>query len=103
MDIVLLPVFKLILMIISIYTWIVVAYVVLSWLVAFGVVPTNNPTAQSVSAFLMRAVDPVLNQIRRIVPPVAGLDISAIILFPALYFLEDVVSLLGAKLLRLLG
>jgi YggT family protein len=82
------PFIWLILQIISIYTWIVIAAVVMSWLIAFGVINTYNRFARSVVQFLDAMTEPVFRQVRRVIPPIGGLDISPLIVLIALQFLS---------------
>jgi YggT family protein len=82
------PFIWLILQVITIYTWIVVAAVVMSWLIAFGVINTYNRFARAVVQFLDAMTEPVFRQVRRIIPPIGGLDISPLIVLIALQFLS---------------
>ncbi len=82
------PFIWLILQVITIYTWIVVAAVVMSWLIAFGVINTYNRFARAVVQFLAAMTEPVFRQVRRIIPPIGGLDISPLIVLIALQFLS---------------
>ena len=60
--------------VIDIYTWIVIASAIMSWLVAFGVVNTRNQFIRFVVDFLYRVTEPVLRPIRRILPNLGGID-----------------------------
>lgn len=75
--------------VVSIYIWILLASVVLSWLVTFGVVDTYNPFVRRIGEFLERVTEPLLAPIRSVIPPIAGLDISPVILIIAIYFVRD--------------
>ena len=75
--------------IIDIYTWIVIAGAIMSWLVAFGVVNTRNQVIRFVVDFLYRVTEPVLRPIRRILPNLGGIDISPVILLLGLFFLRS--------------
>ncbi len=75
--------------IVRIYIWLLIASVVLSWLVAFGVVNTYNRFVRQIGEFLERITEPLLAPIRQVIPPIAGLDISPIILIIGLYFVRD--------------
>ena len=75
--------------IISIYIWILILSVILSWLVAFNVVNTSNRFVFVVGDFLFRVTEPLLRPIRRVLPNLGGIDISPIILILLLYFLRD--------------
>ena len=75
--------------IIDIYTWIVIASAIMSWLVAFGVINVRNQFIRVVVDLLYRLTEPLLRPIRRILPNLGGVDISPIILLLGLYFLES--------------
>ena len=64
----------------SLYFWIIVASVILSWLVAFNVVNPYNQFVRTIQVFCYRATEPLLGPIRRFMPDLGGLDISPVIL-----------------------
>lgn len=86
------PFVWLILTLIQLYTWVVVAAVVMSWLVAFGVINTYNQFARSVVTALDALTDPVFRQVRRVIPPIGGLDISPLIVLIGLQFLSYLIT-----------
>lgn len=63
------------------YSWIVIIAVVMSWLVAFGVINTFHPFARAVVRFLDAMTEPAFRQVRRVVPPIGGLDLSPLIVY----------------------
>jgi YggT family protein len=75
--------------VIDIYTWIVIASAIASWLVAFGVVNTRNQVIRWVVDFLYRITEPALRPIRRVLPNLGGVDISPVILLLGLFFLRS--------------
>lgn len=75
--------------IIDIYTWIVIASAIVSWLVAFGVVNVRNQFIRVVVDLLYRLTEPVLRPIRRILPNLGGVDISPVILLLGLFFIRS--------------
>jgi YggT family protein len=77
--------------VIELYKWVVIASVIFSWLVAFNVVNAYNPFVRTLWDALNRMTEPVLRRIRRLLPDLGGLDISPIILFLALMFIQSVV------------
>ena len=70
------------------YTMVVVAQVILSWLVSFNVVNTRNRFVYMIGDFLHRATDPALKPIRKVMPNLGGLDISPIVLILGLIFVQ---------------
>jgi YggT family protein len=75
--------------VIDIYTWIVIASAIMSWLVAFGVVNTRNQFIRLIVDILFRLTEPVLRPIRNIMPNLGGVDISPVILLLALFFIRN--------------
>ncbi|MCA0248555.1 MAG: YggT family protein [Proteobacteria bacterium] len=80
---------KLIDSVIDIYTWVVIASAIMSWLVAFGVVNVRNQFIRVVVDMLFRLTEPVLRPIRRMLPNLGGVDISPVILLLGLFFLRS--------------
>ena len=73
-------VFYLVLQILKLYYYVVIANVIISWLVAFNILNTQNRFVYLVLDFTYRLTDPILNKIRRFLPNLGALDISPIIL-----------------------
>ena len=67
------------------YWWIVIANVIISWLIAFNVLNTNNAFVYNILDFTYRLTDPILSKIRGFLPNLGAFDISPIIL---LVFIE---------------
>ncbi len=82
------PIFWLLLTILDIYTWIIIAAVIVSWLVSFGVLNTYNSLARFVLNALYSLTEPVLAPIRRALPPFGGLDLSPLVALVGIWFLE---------------
>jgi YggT family protein len=81
-----------ILIALQLYSYVVLAWVILSWLIAFNIVNTRNPVVSAIADFLYRATDPVLRPIRQLMPNLGGIDISPVILFLIIIFLQHVIA-----------
>ena len=87
------PFLWLILTIINIYFWIILAMVIMSWLIAFGIVNRSNPYVRQIGQALERLTEPLLRPIRRLLPDLGGIDISPIILLIAMQFFGMLITL----------
>jgi YggT family protein len=87
------PLIGFIVLVIDLYIWVVIAGAILSWLIAFNVVNTQNRFVYSVADMLYRITEPALRPIRRVLPNLGGIDISPVILILSLLFIRDVVLL----------
>ena len=77
--------------IITIYLWIIIINAVLSWLVAFKILNTQNRFVFSVLDATYKMTDPALNKIRRFIPTFGSIDVSPVILILLLMFLRNVI------------
>jgi len=77
--------------IITIYLWIIIINAILSWLVAFNVLNTQNRFVFSILDTTYKLTDPALSKIRRFIPMFGSIDISPVILILFLMFLRNVI------------
>ena len=92
-------IFYLVLQILKIYSYVVIANVIISWLVAFNILNTQNRFVYSVLELTYRLTDPFLNKIRRFLPNLGTLDISPIILLVLIWFLQTCMYLYVAPII----
>jgi len=77
--------------IITIYLWIIIVNAILSWLVAFNILNTQNRFVFSVLDATYKMTDPALNRIRKFIPNFGSIDISPVILILILMFLRNII------------
>ena len=77
--------------IITIYLWIIIINAVLSWLVAFNILNTQNRFVFSVLDATYKMTDPALNKIRSFIPTFGSIDLSPVILILILMFLRNII------------
>jgi len=79
-------------MILTIIWWIFLIMIIMSWLISFNVINTRNQFVASVWRIVNQITEPILRPIRRIVPPMGGLDLSPIIVFVIIFFLQNFIA-----------
>jgi YggT family protein len=84
--------FELIRAILGLIQIVLIVYVVISWLYAFDIVSRRNSFVNSVWEFTRRLSDPMLRPLRRIIPPIANVDLSVLVLLLILWLLQAEVS-----------
>ena len=92
-------IFYLILQILKLYSYVVIANVIVSWLIAFNILNTQNKFVYSILELSYRLTDPILNKIRRFLPNLGSLDISQIILLLLIWFIEMCMKLYIAPMI----
>ena len=82
------PISALLIEVLEIYKWIVIAAVIVSWLTAFNVINQHNQFVRTLLRILIALTEPVFRPIRKVVPAIGGLDLSPIIVFVIIWFLQ---------------
>ena len=82
---------EVILLALQLYTWVIIASAIFSWLFAFNVVNPRNSAVATIGRMLYQLTEPALRPIRRFVPTFGGLDISPIILILIIFLIERII------------
>ena len=93
------PLFRIAMIAIDLYIWVIIIGAILSWLIAFNILNTTNQMVYTIADFLYRITEPPLRPIRRIMPNLGGIDISPIALILFLYFIQMVLGNLHRAIL----
>jgi YggT family protein len=80
-----------VLMALELFSWMIIASAVLSWLIAFSVINMCNDFVRSVCQGLYRITEPVMRPLRRVLPYMGGVDLSPIVVLLAIMFIEKVI------------
>ncbi len=73
----------------NLYTWVLIASAIFSWLFAFNVINSRNQFVDAIGRFLYNVTEPVLRPLRRILPNLGGIDISPVIVLLIIFFLRS--------------
>jgi YggT family protein len=92
-------IFYLFLQVLKLYSYVVIANVLVSWLIAFNILNTQNRFVYSILELTYRLTDPILNRIRRFLPNLGTLDISPIVLLLLIWFIEMCMKLYIAPII----
>ena len=92
-------IFYLVLQILKLYSYVVIANVLVSWLIAFNILNTQNRFIYSILELSYRLTNPILQRIRRFLPNLGSLDISPIILLLLIWFIEMCMKLYIAPMI----
>lgn len=75
-----------------IYSFVMIAAVIYSWLYSFGVINRSNQAVRIIGDILYKLTEPVLAPIRRfldrLLPNMRGLDLSPVVAFLLIWFIE---------------
>ena len=77
--------------IVNLYIWTMLAYIVITWLIAFRIINPWQPIVRMALDFLGRIHEPLMSRARHFLPDLGGIDLSPIILLLAAQFLRNLV------------
>jgi YggT family protein len=83
------PVARLICIALSVYSFVLFARVIVSWIELAGWRPPPTGPLRTVFELLFDLTEPVLRPIRRILPPAGPLDLSVIVAFLIIFVLRS--------------
>jgi len=72
----------------SIVTWVIIIQAILSWLIAFNVINTQNQFVRQVWTTLEKLTEPLYRPIRRVLPDFGALDLSPLVVLIAIQVLQ---------------
>ena len=81
----------LIIQIINLYQFLLLIYIIATWLVNFKIINTSNRFVYSIMEILYRLCEPSLNIVRRYIPNFGNIDISPVIVYLGLWFLKNLI------------
>jgi len=81
----------LIIQIISIYKFVLIIYIIMTWLVNFNIFNVSNRFVYSVMEVLYKLSEPSLRIVRRYIPNFGSIDISPIVVFLLLEFSQRLI------------
>jgi len=98
MNTILIPILTVISVALNLYWWVVLIAVIMSWLVQLNMINTHNQIIRTISNIVHQLTEPVLRRIRRVIPSVGNVDLSAIVLFLLILLLQQIIAQLMFKL-----
>ena len=82
--------FQILMLILGVAKLFIFAHFIMSWLLSFQVLNPRQPFVQQVWMGLSRLLEPLYGPVRRILPPMGGLDLAPLVVLLAIYALEIV-------------
>ena len=79
-------------MILTLVWWVFLIMIIMSWLISFNVINTRNQFVAGLWRIINQIPEPILRPIRRVLPPMGGLDLSPIIVFVIIFFLQSFIA-----------
>ncbi|WP_417267864.1 YggT family protein [Celeribacter baekdonensis] len=82
---------QILLMILGIVKFVMIVQIIMSWLINFQVLNVRQPLVYQIWEGLSRLLEPIYRPIRKILPPMSGLDLAPLVALIAIYALERII------------
>ncbi len=79
----------LIIQIINLYQFILLIYIIGTWLLNFNIINSSNRFVYVVMDGMYRLCEPSLNFVRRYIPNLSSIDLSPIVVYLGLWFIKS--------------
>lgn len=83
-------IFQILMLILDVVWFVMIAHIVMSWLINFQVLNLRQPIVAQIWHGLNRLLEPLYEPIRRILPPMGGLDLAPLVALIAVYAIRIV-------------
>lgn len=80
--------FQILMLILSIAKFFIFAHFIMSWLISFQVLNLRQPLVAQIWHGMQRLMEPLYAPIRRVLPPMGGLDLAPLVALILIYILE---------------
>jgi len=87
-----LSLFQILLMLISVAKFIIIAHIIMSWLINFGVLNLHQPLVSQIWRGLNQLLAPLYTPIRRILPDMGGLDLAPLVVILGIFAAEILIT-----------
>ena len=99
MDVILIPLLKIISIAINLYINLIIISVIYNILMVFGILSKTNRYVCMAGIFFYKITEPFYKYIRKVLPPIANIDFSPLVLILGLVFVQEAIARLAMKLM----
>ncbi|MCZ0813599.1 MAG: YggT family protein [Pseudomonadota bacterium] len=85
-------IFQILMLILDVLWFFIIAHVIMSWLINFQVLNLHQQFVARIWDMLNRLLEPLYRPIRRILPPMSGIDLAPLVALIAVYALRIILT-----------
>lgn len=82
--------FQILMLVLDILWFFIIAHVIMSWLISFQVLNLHQQLVAQIWHVLNRVLEPIYRPIRRILPPMSGIDLAPLVALVGVYAIRVV-------------
>ena len=83
---------QILLLILNVVWWFIIIQVIMSWLIQFQVLNMRQPLVAQIWDGLNRILEPLYRPIRRLLPPMSGIDLAPLVALIGVIALQIIIA-----------
>ena len=84
--------YQILMLLLDIVWFFIIAHVIMSWLINFQVLNLRQPIVAQIWDALNRLLEPLYSRLRRIIPPMSGIDLAPLVALIGVYVLRIILQ-----------
>lgn len=85
-------IYQILMLLLDIVWFFIIAHVIMSWLINFQVLNYRQPLVGQIWEGLTRLLEPIYGPLRRILPPMGGLDLAPLVALVGVYAIRIILT-----------
>ncbi|HKK96846.1 MAG TPA: YggT family protein [Marivita sp.] len=85
-------IYQILMLLLDIVWFFIIAHVIMSWLINFQVLNLRQPIVAQIWDALNRILEPLYSRLRRILPPMGGVDLAPLVALIGIYIIRIVLA-----------
>ncbi|OSQ46127.1 YggT family protein [Marivita geojedonensis] len=84
--------YQILMLLLDVVWFFIIAHVIMSWLINFQVLNLRQPIVAQIWDALIRILEPLYSRLRRILPPMSGIDLAPLVALIGVYIIRIVLQ-----------
>jgi len=84
--------FQIIMLLLDVLWFFIIMHVIMSWLISFQVLNLHQPLVSQIWQMLNRILEPIYGPVRRLLPPMSGIDLAPLVVLIGVYALRIILT-----------
>jgi YggT family protein len=84
--------YQILMLLLDVVWFFIIAHVIMSWLINFQVLNLRQPIVAQIWDALNRILEPLYSRLRRILPPMGGIDLAPLVALIGIYIIRIVLA-----------
>tara|TARA_A100000164_G_C21231588_1_gene462953 strand:- start:67 stop:354 length:288 start_codon:yes stop_codon:yes gene_type:complete len=90
---------EIIFLLLDVLWYLILAQIIMSWLINFGILNMNQPMVVQIWSSLNRLLEPIYSRVRNFLPSISGIDLAPLVVIVGIIAIRIIISNNAASLM----